>query len=666
VANPRWWELGENFKICADDTNQSPIDLRPKDMMPGRRATRPSLRTAPATFQVKRAKSGSALPLLTLDQYFAPVPRMVGDGEPVNPPGAPNRAGVLNLPGFGKYELAGFHFHSGSSEHTVEGRPGVAEIHFVFNRVEPADEPGVSSKMDSAAAAARSRLSMFRNAAAPTPSSVTDETAPEKAVVSVMFKATTGQGNPFLSTLIRTVLPRDGKTPVEASGSLVDLDIGELLPPLEESDFATYLGSLTTPPCTENVRWIVYQRQLEADASQVAAMMSSQGGGDNVRQIQPFEGLVEKYSPLPFAEGWDYEGPKKANPRWAKLTDNFKLCADTTNQSPIDLRYKKMLAGSEPLRPHLDTNVSVFQAKRSKNGSDLPLISFEQYLVRPPRVVGDAPPVVSWSPPSRGALLTLPGAGQYGLIGFHFHGGSSEHTVNGKSGVAEVHFVFKRIGGPNGISKEAVKAVDEKRGGGESRNVSTATRAAKSRLSAIGRNLLAEVDGTDQRVVAPPAAVTPEAAPAPAEPEVVEDEDAPPIPDIAVVGVLFKETTGAGDPFLSTLIKTVLPSSGDEYINPVGSLVDVDLSKVLAQLEDSEFATYMGSLTTPPCSENVRWIVYQRMLEANIGQVDRLIAAQGGTNVRATQPYGGSVERYMPVPSDRNPPTPVNARSKGN
>eukprot|EP00168_Porphyra_purpurea_P014239 TRINITY_DN4061_c0_g1_i2.p1 TRINITY_DN4061_c0_g1~~TRINITY_DN4061_c0_g1_i2.p1 ORF type:complete len:275 (-),score=55.38 TRINITY_DN4061_c0_g1_i2:410-1234(-) len=218
---------------------------------------------------------------------------------------------------------------------------------------------------------------------------------------------------------------------------------------------------------------------------------------------------------MPFADGWDYEGPKKANPRWAKLAETYKLCADTTNQSPIDLRYKKMLAGSESFRPHLDTNVSVFQAKRSKNGSDLPLVSFEQYLVRPPRVVGDAPPVVTWSPPSRGALLTLPGAGQYGLIGFHFHGGSSEHTVSGKSGVAEVHFVFKRIGGPNGISKEAVKAVDEKRGGGESRNVSTATRAAKSRLSAIGRNFLAEVDGSDQKVAAPSAPVTPEAAPAP-------------------------------------------------------------------------------------------------------------------------------------------------------
>eukprot|EP00168_Porphyra_purpurea_P014238 TRINITY_DN4061_c0_g1_i1.p1 TRINITY_DN4061_c0_g1~~TRINITY_DN4061_c0_g1_i1.p1 ORF type:complete len:460 (-),score=150.58 TRINITY_DN4061_c0_g1_i1:134-1513(-) len=354
---------------------------------------------------------------------------------------------------------------------------------------------------------------------------------------------------------------------------------------------------------------------------------------------------------MPFADGWDYEGPKKANPRWAKLAETYKLCADTTNQSPIDLRYKKMLAGSESFRPHLDTNVSVFQAKRSKNGSDLPLVSFEQYLVRPPRVVGDAPPVVTWSPPSRGALLTLPGAGQYGLIGFHFHGGSSEHTVSGKSGVAEVHFVFKRIGGPNGISKEAVKAVDEKRGGGESRNVSTATRAAKSRLSAIGRNFLAEVDGSDQKVAAPSAPVTPEAAPAPAEPEVVEDEDAPPIPDIAVVGVLFKETTGAGDPFLSTLINTVLPRDGKTPVDAAGSLVDLDIGEVLPPLEESDFATYLGSLTTPPCTENVRWIVYQRQLEADASQVAAMMSSQGGgDNVRQIQPFDGLVEKYSPMP----------------
>eukprot|EP00170_Pyropia_yezoensis_P003055 contig_12846_g3062 len=642
VSNPRWAQVAERFKLCAEGTIQSPIDLRIKEMTPGRKNARPSLHTTRAVFQAKRATGGSALPLLTIDQYFAPPPKVLGDG-PLNPPPLAQRAGILNLPGLAKYELVGFHFHGGASEHTFDGRPGVAEVHFVFSRIPGSgvkDEVAAGGKnLEAAAKAAMSKISAI------TPSGTaegagtgqTDATVPDLAVVSVVFKAAEGPGDPFLANLISTVVPASGDTPIEPAGSLVDLDIGSVLPSLENSTFFTYMGSLTTPPCSENVRWVVYQRQLPASAAQVKAILAAQGDIDNVRQTQPFEGLVEKYTPLPYpVDGWDYEGPKKSNPRWAKLADNYKLCGDTEKQSPIDLRYNKMIVGLDALRPHVNAGVSVFQARRAKNGADVPLVSFDQYLVRPPRLVGDAPPVVAWTPPPRGAILTLPGLAEYGLVGFHFHAGSSEHTVGGRSGVAEVHFVFKRIGGPSGITKEAVKAVDEKKSGGESRNINSVTKAAKSQLSTLGRNLRAEVGSVNEPVVEPP--------PAPVE-VVDEDEDDSPIPDVAVLGVIFQEAAdGQGDPFLTSLIKTVLPTSGDEYINPVGSLVDVDISKVLAPLEDSEFATYRGSLTTPPCSENVQWIVYKKMLKADLGQVDALVNSQGGTNVRQTQPYNGPVQ----------------------
>ena len=49
--------------------------------------------------------------------------------------------------------------------------------------------------------------------------------------------------------------------------------------------------------------------------------------------------------------------------------------------------------------------------------------------------------------------------------------------------------------------------------------------------------------------------------------------------------------------------------------------VEINASQLLPI--DKEFYRYYGSLTTPPCSEKVNWIVYQKPIEVSIAQVQK-------------------------------------------
>ena len=53
----------------------------------------------------------------------------------------------------------------------------------------------------------------------------------------------------------------------------------------EELQVYRCMGSLTTPPCSENVNWHVVEEVLEASPSQIAAM--EQALGMSARSIQP-------------------------------------------------------------------------------------------------------------------------------------------------------------------------------------------------------------------------------------------------------------------------------------------------------------------------------------------------------------------------------------------
>jgi carbonic anhydrase len=92
--------------------------------------------------------------------------------------------------------------------------------------------------------------------------------------------------------MIQTVwnnLPLEKLDTVQPS---VVLDAAEILP--ERRDYYTYMGSLTTPPCTEGVLWLVMKQPMQASPQQMAIF--SRLYPFNARPVQPNGGRVVKES----------------------------------------------------------------------------------------------------------------------------------------------------------------------------------------------------------------------------------------------------------------------------------------------------------------------------------------------------------------------------------
>jgi carbonic anhydrase len=97
--------------------------------------------------------------------------------------------------------------------------------------------------------------------------------AGELGVLGVMFEE--GAANPALTTIVDGV----GK----GKGTAVSFDVNDMVP--EELDVYRYMGSLTTPPCSEGVNWHVAETPMTASAEQIAAMEANLG--PSARSLQP-------------------------------------------------------------------------------------------------------------------------------------------------------------------------------------------------------------------------------------------------------------------------------------------------------------------------------------------------------------------------------------------
>lgn len=106
------------------------------------------------------------------------------------------------------------------------------------------------------------------------------------AVVAVLLEK--GGENSLIQTLWNN-LPLDQNIEVAP----VDvIDLNKILP--ESRAYWTYMGSLTTPPCTEGVLWMVLKQPIPVSAEQVAIF--SRLYRNNARPLQPSNGRLIKES----------------------------------------------------------------------------------------------------------------------------------------------------------------------------------------------------------------------------------------------------------------------------------------------------------------------------------------------------------------------------------
>lgn len=129
------------------------------------------------------------------------------------------------------YRLLQFHAHT-PSEHTLDGKSFPMEIHFVHQN-----------------------------------------DAGELAVVGVMIES--GSMNADYASTVSAATAMGGAFNVE--------NLISLLP--ETYGYFTYPGSLTTPPCSEGVRWIVLKQPITLGADQIAAFANAHGVTN--RPVQP-------------------------------------------------------------------------------------------------------------------------------------------------------------------------------------------------------------------------------------------------------------------------------------------------------------------------------------------------------------------------------------------
>jgi carbonic anhydrase len=138
-----------------------------------------------------------------------------------------NNGGSLILDGT-EYKLLQFHFH-GHSEHTIDGKRYALEGHLVHRSADG-----------------------------------------HLAVVGVMFNE--GKNNPVLDNVLGGI------------GRSIRIDPQDLLPS-DKKHYYHYVGSLTTPPCTEGVHWYILKKPATASKNQIKTMRSYYP--DNYRPVQP-------------------------------------------------------------------------------------------------------------------------------------------------------------------------------------------------------------------------------------------------------------------------------------------------------------------------------------------------------------------------------------------
>ncbi len=105
-------------------------------------------------------------------------------------------------------------------------------------------------------------------------------------------------------------------------------------------------------------------------------------------------------------------------------------------------------------------------------------------------------------------------------------------------------------------------------------------------------------------------------------------------PSYLVVAVLFK--IGAENKFIKEFLDKVPNEEGEEDTLQTGEVKLDDLFSQFTGNDIKSCYTYQGSLTTPPFTESVQWVILKHVLEASEGQI-MTIEKLEGNNARHVQ-----------------------------
>ena len=154
-----------------------------------------------------------------------------------------NKGSTISLGGQ-TYTLLQFHFHS-PSEHTVDGKATDMAAHFVHQTKEG-----------------------------------------QLAVLAVGINR--GKSNKTLASLWRHMPANSG----DKKKLSTKININSLMP--RNKAYYNYPGSLTTPPCSEGVNWLVLKNSIEVSAEQIDAYTKL--FPNSIRPVQPLNNRVIKAS----------------------------------------------------------------------------------------------------------------------------------------------------------------------------------------------------------------------------------------------------------------------------------------------------------------------------------------------------------------------------------
>ena len=183
---------------------------------------------SPIDIQNEKTKKLPAKYLLKLDEDRHTTAKVIDNGHSIKI--TPEQGGDLYIDGE-KFHLLQFHYH-GLSENTIDGKHSALEMHMVHQNKDG-----------------------------------------KLAVIGVMYKE--GKNNPVLDNILGNV------------GETIRIDPIDILP-ADTQRYYHWKGSLTTPPCSEDVEWFLMRTPVEASKDQISAMRKYYD--HNNRPVQPLNG----------------------------------------------------------------------------------------------------------------------------------------------------------------------------------------------------------------------------------------------------------------------------------------------------------------------------------------------------------------------------------------